>query len=92
MSLCTQLCSSGNTAVAKNKRYILQYLNDNGDLLYEQNYKILDELRHRSEYSESDISTGLFNFELRQIIDHQNTLCDFEIDDVNCIRHNIYTQ
>ena len=33
VSLCSQLCSHSNTAVAKNKRKLLHYLNDNGDIL-----------------------------------------------------------
>ena len=32
VSLCSQLCSSGNTAVGKNKRILLQYLSDHGDI------------------------------------------------------------
>ena len=50
VSICSKLCSHSNTAVAKNKCKLLHYLNDNGDILLEQSYKILDKLRHIIEY------------------------------------------
>ena len=92
VSICSQLCSHSNTAVAKNKRKLLHYLNDNGDILLEKSYKILDKLRHMNEYCESDLTTCMFILELRNIIDDQYTLRDFEIDEVKYLLHNICTQ
>ena len=92
VSICSQLCSHSNTAVAKNKRKLLHYLNDNGDILLEKSYKILDKLRHMNEYCESDLTTCMFILELRNIIGDQYTLRDFEIDEVKYLLHNICTQ
>ena len=78
MSICSQLCYHSNTAVAKNKRKLLHYLNDNGDILLEQSYKILDKQIHMNEYCESDLTTCMFILELRNLIDDQYTLRDFE--------------
>ena len=60
VSVCSQLSSYINIVAAKNKRYIhvgpiyntqtlhtcRAYIQYSNDILYEQKYKILDELRH----------------------------------------------
>ena len=45
-----------------------------------------------NEYCESDLTTCMFILGLRNIIDDQYTLCDFEIDEVKYLLHNICTQ
>ena len=51
--LLSQLCICSNTFTARNKIYIFKFVNDNGDILYKSNGKILVKLKH-SVHDESD--------------------------------------
>ena len=88
--MCSDLCKYSNTAVARNRRYLLLYINNNGDMLHRNSKKIIKQLiREKVAYAEADISNSPFILEVRQILDGWYNY--FERDDLNKIFLNIWT-
>ena len=92
VSMCSELCKYSDTTVARNRRYLLNYINNNGDILCPNSKNILKHLiRKKVAYDEKDISICTFILEVRHILDGLYALKNFDRDELSKMFLNICT-